>query len=149
MMKNRSRLHPRNPEHDRKITRSGAQPPQQPGNTKPGHAGESHRACDRGRGVSTSTSGFEIVSVRTTSRTVTFCRPFILSGISGIQPAGCYTVETDEELARGLSSSARGQIATMILLPAQFGGTALGRVARIDPLELEVALERDALNGMA
>src|SRR5690348_5630439 len=38
------------------------------------------------------------MTMRTTSRTVTFSRPFMLSGIVEPQPAGSYTVETDEEL---------------------------------------------------
>ena len=118
-----------------------------PGNTNPGHARESPPARPRECGDSSSPSGSGIMSVRTTSRTVTFRGPFILSGIGGIQPAGCYTVETDEELVPELSSSTRRQIATLILLPAQFGGAALAQIARIDPLELEVALERDAMKG--
>ena len=32
-----------------------------------------------------------------TSKTVTFQRPFILTGFDGVQPAGKYTVETEEE----------------------------------------------------
>ena len=38
------------------------------------------------------------MSIRTTSSTVSFFRPFVLTGIAGEQPAGSYTVETDEEL---------------------------------------------------
>ena len=40
---------------------------------------------------------------RTSRRTVTFARPFSLRGIDGVQPAGTYVVETDEELIQGLS----------------------------------------------
>ena len=38
------------------------------------------------------------MTVRTTGRTVTFVHPFNLSGTDEVQPAGIYTVETDEEL---------------------------------------------------
>ena len=38
------------------------------------------------------------MTVRTTSKTVTFTHPFNLSGMDEVQPAGTYTVETDEEL---------------------------------------------------
>jgi hypothetical protein len=38
------------------------------------------------------------MTVRTTSKTVTFTHPFNLSGMDKVQPAGTYTVETDEEL---------------------------------------------------
>ena len=40
------------------------------------------------------------MTVRTTSRTVTFTHPFNLSGMDKEQPAGTYAVETDEELLR-------------------------------------------------
>lgn len=34
---------------------------------------------------------------RTTSRTVTFRRPFLLEGFQNVEPAGVYTVDTEEE----------------------------------------------------
>jgi hypothetical protein len=40
------------------------------------------------------------MTMRTTSRTVTFIHPFNLSGMDKEQPAGTYTVETDEERFR-------------------------------------------------
>jgi hypothetical protein len=43
------------------------------------------------------------MTMRTTSRTVTFIHPFNLSGMDKEQPAGTYTVETDEELLQTLS----------------------------------------------
>ena len=45
------------------------------------------------------------MTVRTTSRTVTFIHPFSLSGTDEVQPAGTYTVETDEELLQRLVAS--------------------------------------------
>jgi hypothetical protein len=59
------------------------------------------------------------------------------------QPAGRYTVVTDEEELPGLSFSAHRRVATLIVLPAPGGGTG-GRVANIDPLELQAAQETDA-----
>ena len=35
--------------------------------------------------------------MRTTTKMVTFARPFVLKGTDGPQPAGTYTVETEEE----------------------------------------------------
>ena len=84
---------------------------------------------------------------RTSRRTVTFTRPFSLSGIDGVQPAGSYTVETDEELLPGLSFPAYRRVATLIFLPARPGDAVSGRVATIGPLELEAAQERDAMAG--
>jgi hypothetical protein len=77
---------------------------------------------------------------RTTSKTVTFSHPFVLTGMDGVQPAGTYTVETDEELVDGLSFPAYRRVATVILLPAAGGMMA----ATIDPLELERAEQADA-----
>ena len=81
---------------------------------------------------------------RTSRKTVTFARPFSLRGIDGVQPAGTYTVETDEELIEGLSFAAYRRVATVMFLPSQPGGTILGQIATIDPLELQAAQARDA-----
>ena len=43
------------------------------------------------------------MTVRTTSKTVTFRYPFNLTGTDEVQPAGTYTVETDEELLQPAS----------------------------------------------
>jgi hypothetical protein len=87
------------------------------------------------------------MTVRTTRTTVTFTRPFALGGIEGVQPAGTYTVETDEELLLGLSFPAYRRVATLMFLPSQPGGATSGRVAAIDPSELEAARARDAATG--
>ncbi len=82
---------------------------------------------------------------RTSRKTVTFARPFSLRGIDGVQPAGAYTVETEEELIEGLSFPAYRRVETVIFLPSRSGGT--DQVATVDPRELEVALARDAGGG--
>ena len=45
------------------------------------------------------------MTVRTTSKTVTFMHPFILSGAIEAYPAGTYTVETDEGAASAFVAS--------------------------------------------
>jgi hypothetical protein len=84
---------------------------------------------------------------RTSRRTVTFARPFSLRGIDGVQPAGAYLVETDEELIPGLSFIAWRRVASLMFLPSRPGGSVPGRIATIDPLELEAAQARDAAGG--
>ncbi len=84
------------------------------------------------------------MTMRTTSRTVTFARPFLLSGIVEEQPAGSYVVETDEERIETASVQAYRRISTLIRLPARPGSLVLGQVVDIDPAELAAALERDA-----
>ena len=85
---------------------------------------------------------------RTTKKTVTFKRPFNLSGFDGEQPAGSYSVETDEELVEGVSFPAYRRMATMMQLEtgARIAGGAL-QVAVIDPKELEAALAVDAAHS--
>ena len=40
--------------------------------------------------------------MRTTRESITFDRPFFLSAVGEVQPAGTYTLEIDEELIEGL-----------------------------------------------
>ena len=84
------------------------------------------------------------MTVRTSRNAVTFTRPFSLRGIDELQPAGTYTVETDEELLPGVSFAAWRRVATLILLPSPPGRAVREQVANIDPLELQAALEEDA-----
>ena len=87
------------------------------------------------------------MTMRTSRRTVTFTRPFSLRGIDGVQPAGAYTVETDEEPLEGLSFAAYRRIATTIFLPSRPGDVVSGQLVAVDPSQLEAAEERDAGNG--
>ena len=76
------------------------------------------------------------MTIRTTRKTVTFTRPFALAGIDGVQPAGTYDVDTDEETIDDVSFLAWRRVATMIHLRKD-GAT---QVHRIDPAELEKLL---------
>ena len=80
------------------------------------------------------------MTIRTTSKTVTFTKPFALREIDSILPAGTYTVDTDEELIGDRSIVAYRRVATMIHV--QRNGVA--QVFRIDPVELDADLMRDA-----
>ena len=82
------------------------------------------------------------MTVRTSRKSVTFTQPFSLSGFDEVQPAGTYTVETDEELLPGLSFPAYRRVATLMVLRSRGGAPV--EVANIDPLELQAAQERDA-----
>jgi hypothetical protein len=79
------------------------------------------------------------MSIRTQRTTVSFVRPFAVIGLDDLQPAGTYTVETDEELIDGLSFPAYRRIATSIFLPAHPARPGWAEVAPIDPQELEDA----------
>jgi hypothetical protein len=83
------------------------------------------------------------MTMRTTSRTVTFIHPFNLSGMDEEQPAGTYTVETDEELLQ-TSLPAYKRVSTLMRLPSRPTGTMLTQIVEVNPLELAAALARDA-----
>jgi len=81
--------------------------------------------------------------VRTRRETVTFARPFRLRGVDEAQPAGAYTVETDEEPIEGLSFMAYRRVATVIFLPLARGGAGSFQAVPVDPPALEAALAAD------
>jgi hypothetical protein len=83
------------------------------------------------------------MNLRTTSRTITFARPFSLDGMDEIQPAGSYRVQTDEEPIEGLSFLAFRRVATMIFLPLRHGGTGSFQAIPVTPEVLDAALARD------
>ena len=83
------------------------------------------------------------MTIRTSKKTVTFRRPFVLGGLDEVLPAGAYIVETDEELLEGISFPAYRRILTLIRLQAKSGGPGLMRALTIDPNELDAALKRD------
>ncbi len=83
------------------------------------------------------------MTTRTSKKTVTFRRPFVLGGLDEVLPAGAYSVETDEELLEGISFPAYRRILTVIHLHARSGHPGLTRALTIDPNELDAALERD------
>jgi hypothetical protein len=85
------------------------------------------------------------MTMRTSQKTVTFRRPFSLSGMDRVQPAGTYIVETSEELIEGVSFPAWRRTATAILLRPRAGTSGPVEALGIDPLELEAAQESDAL----
>ena len=84
------------------------------------------------------------MTVRTTSKTVTFTHPFNLSGMEELQPAGTYTVETDEELLQTWSLPAYRRISTLMRLTTRPRGTVLTQIVEVNPLELAAVLSRDA-----
>lgn len=85
------------------------------------------------------------MATRTSSKTVTFTRPFRLSAMEREQAAGSYTVETDEERLETRSLPAYRRLATYIRLPLR-GGVPGSETIIIDPAELDAALARDAMS---
>lgn len=83
------------------------------------------------------------MTIRTSTKTVTFMRSFVLGGFDEELPAGAYRVETDEELLGGISFPAYRRILTLIHLHEKPGQPGLARTLTIDPNELDAALLRD------
>jgi hypothetical protein len=77
--------------------------------------------------------------MRTTRESITFDRPFSLSAVDEVQPAGTYTVEIDEELIEGLSFLAYRRVATTLYLPILHGGKGSMQAVTVDPRELVAA----------
>ena len=84
---------------------------------------------------------------RTTRTSVTFSRPFSLTDVDGIQPAGTYRIQTVEVTPDDLSVPAYRRVSTTIDLPPVGVAGSKRQVIAIDPLELEAALERDPANN--
>lgn len=89
------------------------------------------------------------MTIRTSSKTVNFRRPFVLGGMSEVQPAGAYGVETEEELLDTVALPAYRRTSTMIELRARQGAAGITEMVVIDPNELDAALARDAAGDAA
>lgn len=84
------------------------------------------------------------MTIRTTSKTVNFARPFLLKGFDRTLPAGEYRVVTDEEPIEQLSFPVYRRVATMIFVPAEAPYSSSVEMVTIDPRDLREALDRDA-----
>lgn len=80
---------------------------------------------------------------RTRRVDVVFRHPFRLRGWAEAQPAGAYTVETEEALIEGLSFVAYRRVATTITRQATRSG-ALVQMIPVEPDILAAALAADA-----
>jgi hypothetical protein len=59
------------------------------------------------------------MTVRTTSGTVTFTRPFVLDGFPAALPAGAYVVDTDEEDLDSVLSQGWRRLSTTMRVRAE------------------------------
>ncbi len=89
------------------------------------------------------------MTTRTTKKTVTFTKPFTLTNVDEMLPAGAYSVETDEEPLEGISYIAYRRVVTLLHVPGKSGSPVLEKVMTIDPTELDAALERDSASACA
>ena len=80
------------------------------------------------------------MTTRTSSKTVTFARPFFLKGIDRELAAGSYRVVTDEELIEQVSFPVYRRVSTMIFVSAR---ASTVEMVSIDPQELQTARDHD------
>ena len=85
------------------------------------------------------------MTTRMTSKTVTFQRPFVLTGFVRLQAAGAYVVDTEEELIDALTFPVWKRLSSVMQL------SALGKTehVNVDPYELHEALIRDGAQRLA
>ncbi len=80
------------------------------------------------------------MTTRTTRSTVVFTHPFALAGVDGVQPAGSYAVDTDEEMVDSLNFVAWRRTGTLLQVPSRGGMETY----TIDAQDLAAALKADA-----
>lgn len=78
-----------------------------------------------------------------TSSTITFRRPFALTGTDELLPAGAYSVETEDELIEGVPYLAYRRLSTLLRPRPLSDHAHLTGAMTVDPDELEAALARD------
>lgn len=84
------------------------------------------------------------MTMRTSNKTVTFARPFLLKGVDRLLAAGEYRVATDEELIEEVSFPVYRRVATSIFVPAESRNASMVEMVAIDPRDLQAAQDRDA-----
>ena len=109
------------------------------------YASEENGACRDGRNTlipaqsSTTTDGS---TIRTRNAAVIFQRPFILDGFGDIQPAGVYSIDTEEEKLSGLPGDCETWRHTSTMIRLLRRGVI--EYISIDPDALVAALQRDS-----
>ena len=86
------------------------------------------------------------ITLRTRRETLTFAHPFTFGDRAEVQPAGAYTVQTDEEAIEGISFLTYRRIATVIFLPLRTGGAGSFQALTVTRQELEGAQARDGIS---
>lgn len=83
------------------------------------------------------------MTIRTDRTTVSFMNPFSLNELEGVQPAGDYLVETDNEVIEGLSRLAYRRVATLLTIPRISASQRLSERVSVDQTDLDAALMKD------
>lgn len=84
------------------------------------------------------------MNMRSIRSTVTFSKPFTLSGYSDALPPGDYEVLIEEELLQGTSFEAYRRTATYLTVPGKGSDAGRTELRTISDRDLAQALSRDA-----
>ena len=85
------------------------------------------------------------MTIRTTKKTVSFVRPFVLAEFHEQFPAGRYSIDTDEELLDGMYFPTYLPGTTSMQLMADQHRPGINEPAVIDLFQLDAALALDAV----
>lgn len=83
------------------------------------------------------------MATRTERTIVSFKKPFSLPGIEGVQPAGDYIIETDDELIEGISRLAYRRVATLLHLPSTSSSKYTRQLVPVRQQDLDAVLQQD------
>ena len=72
-----------------------------------------------------------------------FSAPFKLNGFDGLQPAGAYALDQEEELIPDLSRLADRRVAMFMHLPAISAGRWVLQMVPVQAAEIEIAILQD------
>ena len=82
------------------------------------------------------------MTIRTSSKTVTFCRSFRIDRVDRLLPPADYQVVTENELIESLSFLSYRPVSTAMVLQGEAG--SMVEMVIIDPFDLQAAQEDDA-----
>ena len=83
------------------------------------------------------------MNTRTKQETAIFTHSFTINGVDGVQAAGSYIVQIEEEVIESLSRLAYRRVETSMLVPLRPGSSSSVQAILIKPSDLEQALARD------
>jgi hypothetical protein len=83
------------------------------------------------------------MTIRTERKIVSFTKPFTLTHVDGVQPAGDYFVDADDELIEGISRLAYRRVATLFHIPSISSPQNTSQVVSVNQTDLDVALLKD------
>jgi len=83
------------------------------------------------------------LTVRTDRTTISFAHSFSLRDLEGVQPAGEYLVETDDEVIEGISRLAHRRVATLLTIPRIADSQSVSQRVSVDQIDLDAALMKD------